>query len=183
MAFLHWETKVHDCRAIETTLFEDTRGNFVETWSQRDFWLSGLPTEWAQDNIINSKKNVLRGLHLQTNNPQGRLVRCIAGAVWNVCLDLRRDSPTFFKWHGELLSGARAMYCPPGTAHGFLAMEPDSVVYCKCTTLWDKESDCGVQALDPDVGITWPSVSNAFMSTRDMTLPPALEWLESNRGR
>lgn len=176
-------TGVKDCFVIEQKLFEDMRGFFLETFKEKDFHKIGLPTYWPQDNQSGSKQDVLRGLHIQRRNPQGKLVRCTHGAVYDVCLDLRKESPTFLRWHGEILTGGKSMYCPPGTAHGFLALEPDSVVYYKCTSLHDPETDGGLQALDHELGIKWPLPPNGLiMSQKDKELPSLKQWLEDPRG-
>lgn len=172
------ETRVHGCWVVETRLFEDMRGTFVETWNARDFAEVGLPLEWPQDNVSSSKKDVLRGLHIQRTNPQGKLVRCTNGAILDLCLDLRTESPTFLKWHMERLEAGRALYLPPGTAHGFLALVEQSVVYYKCTTLYDRESDGGVNVWDEEIGLPheftlWTSI----MSDKDRNLPNMRDWL------
>lgn len=183
MAHLLHETKVHGCLVYERPMFEDVRGSFFEVAQQDTFKDLGLPTFWPQDNYSNSKKDVLRGLHIQRLRPQGKLVSCLSGAIFDVCLDLRRDSPTFLKWHGELLVLGKSMYCPPGTAHGFLALEDNSSIYYKCTTLYDKGSDGGVFAFDPDMNIEWPlngDEDRLVMSDKDMHLPMVSQWLNAN---
>lgn len=182
------KTKVEGCLQVGTPLFEDTRGTFVEVWNRKDiagvFSEAGLPVEWAQDNISSSHKNVVRGLHIQRRRPQGKLVRCVEGAVLDLCLDLRRDSPTFLKWHMERLEGGKALYLPPGCAHGFLALEQPSVVYYKCTTLYDKDSDGGVHWESLGKEFHWWRVSAEpiIMSAKDSMLPTIEQWLADPRG-
>ncbi len=176
-------TAVHGCWVLEPEVFEDVRGFFMEVFNKEDFRRAGLPTEWAQDNQSGSNQNVLRGLHIQRRNPQGKLVRCMRGRLFDVCLDLRRDSPTFGFAHSEVLSGSTSLYCPPGTAHGFLAMEPNSVIYYKCTTLYDKETDGGIYPFSQAIGPIWPLPRDRVtMSEKDMMLPTLDQWLEDNRG-
>lgn len=169
-------TKVEGCLSIVSGLFQDNRGDFMETWNRGAFMKLGLPIDWPQDNISSSRDRVLRGLHVQRMRPQGKLVRCLRGAIWDVCVDVRKDSPTFLQWHAELLTGCKALYCPPGTAHGFLALEPDSLVYYKCTTLYDKDSDGGVNPFDQELNIPWPSRAG-MLSSKDKDLPSLREWL------
>jgi dTDP-4-dehydrorhamnose 3,5-epimerase len=175
-------TVIKDCYSLETGLYEDMRGVFMETWNRRDFIDAGLPINWPQDNISTSHKNVLRGLHIQRSNCQGKLVRCVQGSIFDVCLDLRRDSPSFLCWHGEVLTGGKALYCPPGTAHAFLALEPESIVYYKCSTLYDKASDGGICPLDPLLKIEWPSSEDLIVSLKDQNLPTLEQWLADPRG-
>jgi dTDP-4-dehydrorhamnose 3,5-epimerase len=122
-------------------------------------------------------------MHIQRKNPQGKLVRCMRGRIFDVCLDLRLDSPTFMQWHHEILLGAKSMYCPPGTAHGFVALEPDSVIYYKCTTLYDKETDGGIYAFSQALAPHWPIPRDlVIMSEKDQRLPTIDQWLEDPRG-
>ena len=176
------KTPVDGCNVIFTEQYKDDRGYFSESFNQEDYLKVGLPVVWPQDNVSNSNEWVLRGLHIQRKRPQGKLVRCIKGSVWDVCLDLRPESPTFMKWHGQLLNGGASMYCPAGTAHGFLAMVPRSIVYYKCTTLYDKDSDGGISPLDPELKIPWPIGGTMIMSEKDKGLPTMKQWLEDPRG-
>lgn len=182
MASLHLTaTDVEGCFVIYGEGFSDNRGYFTESFNRNEFLKNGLPVEYPQDNISNSHQWVLRGLHIQRKNPQGKLVRCIKGTVYDVCLDLRPDSPSYLNFHMQPLSGVGMMYCPPGTAHGFIAMDPRTIVYYKCTTLYDKDSDGGINPLDPELGIPWPS-KNHVISEKDKGLPSLKEWLADPRG-
>lgn len=174
-------TAVDGCSVIWSEQFRDNRGYFGETFHREDFFKAGLPAEWPQDNVSNSEEWVLRGLHIQRNNPQGKLVRCVKGCIQDICLDLRPESPTYLKYHMQLIKGGGSMYCPPGTAHGFLAMVPRTIVYYKCTTLYDKDSDGGINPFDPDLKIPWPCVS-PIVSEKDRNLPTLKQWLEDPRG-
>lgn len=175
-------TVVQGCSVVVGTQFKDHRGYFSETFNRADFHEVGLPTEWPQDNVSNSSQWVLRGLHIQRKNSQGKLVRCVKGSVWDVCVDVRKDSPTFGLWHGQMLNGGDVLYCPPGTAHGFLAMVPRSIVYYKCTSIYDRESDGGINPYDPDLRISWPTDSPVIMSDKDKGLPTLKQWLDDPRG-
>lgn len=177
------ETSVSGCKIIEPRVFEDHRGSFMEAFNEADFKEAGLPTHWPQDNIGISNKNVIRGLHIQRKNPQGKLVRCVRGALFDVCLDLRRDSPTYGKWHAETLFGAKSMYCPPGTAHGFLALQADSVIYYKCTTLYDGETDGGICPMDGLILPHWPiDPTKVILSEKDKKLPGYKAWVNDPLG-
>lgn len=176
------KTGIEGCYVIEPRLFEDQRGFFAEAYNERVFLEHGLPLFWPQDNLSGSAKGVLRGMHIQRRNPQGKLVRCVQGKIIDVCLDLRRESPTFMNFHSEILEGARSLYCPPGTAHGFLAIgEGNNVVYYKCTSLYDAETDGGVNALTGLSGV-WGMLDSYTMSEKDQHLPDINEWLADKRG-
>jgi dTDP-4-dehydrorhamnose 3,5-epimerase len=143
---------------INPRVFGDGRGFFLESYNAKVFAAAGLPTEWVQDNHSRSLKGVLRGLHYQLERPQGKLVRVIRGAVFDVAVDLRRSSPTFGKWVGAELSDENQamMWVPPGFGHGFLTLS-DVADFCyKCTTLWDAPSDRSLRWDDPEIGIAWP---------------------------
>lgn len=153
-------------------VFGDDRGFFMETFNARDFSDAGLPAEFVQDNHSRSSRGVLRGLHYQYPRWQGKLVRCVSGRIYDVAVDIRRQSPTFGQWFGAWLddSNRQQMYVPPGFAHGF-AVESDTadVVY-KCTDIYVPEQDAGIRYDDPDVAVTWP-VSDAQVSEKDANAP------------
>lgn len=175
------KSHLKDCCLIEFEDFLDNRGSFFETFNKATFERLKLPTEWAQDNLSRSGQHVLRGLHIQSNNPQGKLVRCISGEILDVALDLRPDSPTFKQWHMVKLTARnkKAFWVPPGFAHGFYSLT-DSVVYYKCTTLYDKESDGGVNPLE-NKNIEWPS-RKCIISEKDRNLPSLDEWVRKHYG-
>lgn len=180
MSRLHLKkTVVQDCVVIEHPIFEDMRGVFMESFNRKDFLELGLPTEWPQDNQSGSKCDVVRGMHIQRRNPQGKLVRCVLGAVVDFCLDLRKDSPTFLRYHSEYLTGGKSMYCPPGTAHGFLALATENIIYYKCTTLYDKETDGGVSFYSFGYKLLTDPI---IMSEKDMKMPTMTDWLKDPRG-
>lgn len=151
------ETPIKDLIIIEPKVFGDERGFFQETYNKESFSELGLNMEFVQDNHSKSKKGVLRGLHFQTKNVQGKLVRVTRGAVYDVAVDLRSDSPTFGEWYGVLLTEKNKMmfYVPEGFAHGFLTLEDDTEFLYKCTNLYSPEYDSGVIWNDPTISIDW----------------------------
>ncbi|MFB3063157.1 MAG: dTDP-4-dehydrorhamnose 3,5-epimerase [Gammaproteobacteria bacterium] len=150
--------KIPDVLLLKPTVFEDGRGFFMETFHAENFAAHGLPTEFVQDNHSGSSHNVLRGLHYQVTEPQGKLVRVTAGVVFDVAVDLRRDSKTFGHWVGENLSAAnrQLMWIPPGFAHGFYVLSVWAETQYKCTTPYRPEYDRSLRWDDPDIGIAWP---------------------------
>ena len=150
---------------LEPTAFGDDRGWFMETYNSAEFRKHGLPEVFLQDNHSYSKKGVVRGLHYQLQQPQGKIVRCTRGAILDVAVDIRRNSPTFRQWVGvELTEKNREMlWIPPGFAHGFSVLSDEADVLYKTTTLWHQPSDRSILWNDPDLAIDWrvedPSVS------------------------
>ena len=157
------ETGIKDLYVIEPTVFGDDRGYFMETYNSEFApyikHLDGTPCDFIQDNQSRSKRGVLRGLHFQMANPQGKLVRVIEGEVYDVAVDLRRDSETFGKWYGVFLSAEnkRQFYVPEGCAHGFLVTSEFATFVYKCTRLYDPASEGGLLFDDPALGIDWPT--------------------------
>ena len=151
------ETPIKDLIIIEPKVFGDERGFFQETYNKESFAELGLNMEFVQDNHSKSKKGVLRGLHFQTKNVQGKLVRVTRGAVYDVAVDLRTNSPTFGKWFGVLLTEQNKLmfYVPEGFAHGFLTLEDDTEFLYKCTNLYSPEYDSGILWNDPIININW----------------------------
>jgi dTDP-4-dehydrorhamnose 3,5-epimerase len=142
----------------------DSRGYFMETYSARDMAEAGFDIEFVQDNQSCSTKGVLRGLHFQKQYPQTKLVRVIRGAVYDVAVDLRSGSPTYGKWHGELLSEAnkKQFLIPRGFAHGFLVLS-DIAEFCyKCDDFWHPNDEGGLAWNDPSIGIKWPGVVGSY---------------------
>ena len=142
---------------IEPRVFGDDRGFFMESWNAATFKDIGLDVDFVQDNHSCSAKGVLRGLHFQNPNPQGKLVRVIAGSVWDVAVDIRRSSPYFGKWVGVELSAInkRMLWVPPGFAHGFVALEDGTEFLYKCTALYDPKAEHSLLWNDPALGIDW----------------------------
>lgn len=143
---------------IEPKVFGDERGFFLESWNAGRFADAGLDWTFVQDNHSRSAKGVLRGIHFQNPNPQGKLVRVVSGAVWDVAVDLRQSSPHYGKWFGLELSAAnkKMFWVPPGFGHGFLTLEDDTDFLYKCTSLYDPSAEQSLQWDDPAVGIEWP---------------------------
>jgi len=152
------ETAIPGPVIIEPQVFGDDRGFFMESWNQARFAELGLDLTFVQDNHSRSRHGVLRGLHFQNPNPQGKLVRVAAGRAWDVAVDIRRSSPHFGKWVGVELSAAnkRMFWVPPGFAHGFLSLEDGTDFLYKCTALYEPASEHSLLWNDPDIGIEWP---------------------------
>lgn len=176
------KTHIEGCFAIRYKPFSDHRGSFQEhfNWkSFKDLQAIGLrvPTLFVQDNIAYSEKNVLRGLHIQRNKPQGKLVRAISGRILDCVVDLRPESPTFKNWLLFELTehNKKALYVPEGCAHGYFSLT-ESIVLYKCTTLYDKETDGGINPFDPVLKIAWPR-GECIMSEKDKALPFMQEFI------
>lgn len=152
------DTPLPGVKLIEPRVFGDDRGFFLESWNARNFAEHGLDLDFVQDNHSRSARGVLRGLHYQLKNPQGKLVRVTAGAVFDVAVDVRRTSPHFGRWVGYELSDAnkRMLWVPPGFAHGFVVLSDSADFLYKCTQLYDSSDDRGIRWNDPAVGIDWP---------------------------
>ena len=143
---------------IEPTVFKDERGYFVETYNQRDMEEAGLNMVFVQDNQSMSVKGVLRGLHFQKEHPQGKLVRAIRGSVFDVAVDLRKDSKTYGKWFGVTLTAEnkKQFYIPEGFAHGFLVLSDEAEFAYKVTDFYHPGDEGGVMWNDPEIGVEWP---------------------------
>ena len=149
---------------IEPTVHGDARGYFMETYNQRDMQEAGLDMLFVQDNQSMSKKGVLRGLHFQKQYPQGKLVRVFEGSVFDVAVDLRKDSPTYGQWFGEILSAEnkKQFYISEGFAHGFLVLS-DTATFCyKCTDFYHPGDEGGLAWNDPAIGIKWPDLIGEY---------------------
>lgn len=145
---------------LEPAVYGDERGYFCETYNERDMDALGLNMRFVQDNESMSVKGVLRGLHFQRNHPQGKLVRALQGAVYDVAVDIRPGSATFGQYFGVELSAEnhRQFYVPPGFAHGYLALTERAVFAYKVTDYYHPEDEAGIAWDDPDIGIAWPAV-------------------------
>lgn len=143
---------------IEPKVFGDERGFFFESWNEGRFVEAGLDWTFVQDNHSRSAKGVLRGIHFQNPNPQGKLVRVVSGAVWDVVVDLRRSSPHYGQWFGLELSAAnkKMLWVPPGFGHGFLTLKDGTDFLYKCTSLYEPSAEQSLIWNDPAVGINWP---------------------------
>jgi len=168
------DTGIKDLYVIEPTVFGDNRGYFMETYNYNDFKEAGLDMVFVQDNQSKSFKGVLRGLHFQVNYPQGKLVRVLSGEVFDVGVDLRKDSPTYKKWFGVVLSGEnkKQFYIPPGFAHGFLVLSDEAEFAYKCTEFYHPEDESGIIWNDPSIGIEWPldGIGEIILSEKDKKL-------------
>jgi dTDP-4-dehydrorhamnose 3,5-epimerase len=163
-------TAIPDVLAIEPKVFGDARGFFFESWNLRDFdAIAGREVRFVQDNHSGSARGVLRGLHYQVRQPQGKLVRVVAGEVFDVAVDLRRSSPTFGRWVGERLSAQnhRMLWVPPGFAHGFLVLSDWAEFLYKTTDYWAPEHERTLLWNDPSLGIAWPLEGEPVLKPRD----------------
>ncbi len=169
------ETEIPEVLVIEPAVFGDERGFFFEAYHRAKVAeIAGISAEFVQDNHSRSARGVLRGLHYQLPRPQGKLVRVVAGAVWDVAVDIRASSPTFTRWVGLELSATnkRQLWVPPGFAHGFVALEDGSEVLYKVTDYYDAEADRSIRWDDPAIGVTWPLEGiDPVLSAKDGAAP------------
>lgn len=158
MALSVEKTPIKGLTIIHPHVFEDERGYFIKDFERSFYAENDLPIDFLETNESKSKKGTIRGLHFQQRFSQGKLIRVIKGAVYDVAVDLRFDSPTFGKWMGFELSeyNHNILYIPDGFAHGFLALEDDSIFSYKCTNKYAPEFDSGVLYNDPEIGVEWP---------------------------
>lgn len=165
------ETDIPDVKIIEPAVFGDERGFFMETWNQKRFeeLVTGKPTQFVQDNHSKSKKGILRGLHYQTENTQGKLVRVVSGEVFDVAVDIRKDSPTFGKWVGVYLSAEnkRQLWVPEGFAHGFYVTSDEAEFVYKCTDYYNPKFETSIIWNDPTLNIKWPLEAMPILSQKD----------------
>jgi dTDP-4-dehydrorhamnose 3,5-epimerase len=170
MKFKKIETNIKDLIVIEPTVFGDNRGYFMETYHEKEFIELGINYNFVQDNQSKSKKGVLRGLHFQKQNTQGKLVRVISGEVFDVAVDLRRNSETFGQWFGVTLSSEnkKMFFIPPYFAHGFLVLSEEAEFTYKCTDFYNHEAESGIIYNDPTINIIWPKIdTNIILSEKD----------------
>ncbi|MDD5459161.1 MAG: dTDP-4-dehydrorhamnose 3,5-epimerase [Phycisphaerae bacterium] len=162
------EAEIAGVLIFEPKIFADQRGYFFETWSQDRYRQAGIKENFVQDNVSFSQRGVLRGLHFQYPNEQGKLVQVLSGQVFDVAVDIRVGSPTFGKYVGVELSeeNHRQMYIPTGFAHGFCVCSETAFFSYKCTNYYDQKTEGGVIYNDPDIGIEWP-ISNPVLSSKD----------------
>jgi len=166
------ETSLPGCVVVEPAVFGDDRGFFFETWNADRYGQQGLPTKFVQSNVSSSSRGVLRGLHYQWPNPQGKLVSVLEGEVYDVAVDIRHGSPTFGQWAAVVLSAEnkRQFWIPEGFAHGFAVLSDRAIFSYLCTAQYDKAADAGVRWNDPAIGIDWP-VSAPLLSAKDEAAP------------
>jgi dTDP-4-dehydrorhamnose 3,5-epimerase len=157
---------------IEPDVFGDHRGFFVESWNRQRYREAGIAEDFVQDNFSLSRRGTLRGLHFQKPRPQGKLVSVWQGEVFDVAVDIRRNSPTFGRWLGLNLTAEskRQFYVPPGFAHGFAVLSETALFHYKCTELYSPKDEVGFRWNDPTVGIKWP-VEAPMLSNRDAQAP------------
>lgn len=164
------ETKIPDVKLLEPQIFGDERGFFMETFRDEWFRQNVADRIFVQENHSKSVKGVLRGLHYQTENTQGKLVRVVSGAVFDVAVDLRRSSPTFGKWVGEILSAEnkRQLWVPEGFAHGFYVLSDEAEFVYKCTDYYNPKAEHSLIWNDPTVGIDWHLETEPSLSAKDL---------------
>ena len=164
---------------LEHEVFEDARGSFYESWNERDFAAAGIASSFVQQNVSESRAYVLRGLHYQIRNAQGKLLRVLAGEIFDVVVDLRRASPSFGRSLALTLDAARArsLWVPPGFAHGFLSLAPGTRVQYQVTDFWSREAERSLAWNDPALGIEWPLPPGVRprLSAKDAAAPPLAE--------
>lgn len=180
--FTFTDTSIEGVKVVDVNAYGDTRGYFMETYKQSDFVAGGIGCVFVQDNQSSSVRGVLRGLHFQIEHPQSKLVRVVSGKVFDVAVDLRKDSATYGKWEGVVLSAEnkRQFFIPRGFAHGFLVLS-DSAEFCyKCDDVYHPGDEGGLMWNDPKIGIEWPALdgddlfdeSQLVLSDKDRRHPP-----------
>ena len=165
------DTKIADAKIIQPRVFGDERGFFLETFEANRYKKAlNIDLDFVQDNHSRSSKGVLRGLHFQTNNPQGKLVRCVRGEVFDVAVDIRKDSPTFGQWAGVFLSeeNKTQFWIPPGLAHGFVVLSEIADFEYKCTDYYTPGAEGCLMWNDPIINIDWPINFEPILSEKDL---------------
>jgi dTDP-4-dehydrorhamnose 3,5-epimerase len=163
-------TEIPDVQLLEPRVFDDSRGSFFESYNERVLADFGIFGPFVQDNQSFSLKDVVRGLHYQVKQPQGKLIRCLSGEIFDVAVDLRRNSPTFCKWVGETLSAGnrRMLWIPPGFAHGFMVLSKGAEVLYKATDFYAPQHERTILWDDPTLRIEWPSSKKPILSVKDL---------------
>lgn len=159
---------------IQGFFMRDSRGSFYKCFENTQYQMQGIPFRIQEAFITTSQKNVIRGMHFQTNEPQAKLVSVLQGSIYDVIIDLRPESETFGKWKAYEMHGddALSLYIPCGFAHGFAALEDNSMILYQCAGAYDKASDTGIRFDDPDLNIQWPfPLQKAIVSEKDAALP------------
>ena len=167
-------TAIPEVKLVEPKVFGDSRGFFFESWNRRSLAAAGIDVDFVQDNHSRSRRGVLRGLHYQVERPQGKLVRAVAGEVFDVAVDLRRRSPTFGRWVGALLSAEnkRMLWVPPGFAHGFVVLSDSADFLYKTTDYWFPEHERTLLWNDAEVGVAWPYDGAPILAPKDAAGTP-----------
>jgi dTDP-4-dehydrorhamnose 3,5-epimerase len=169
------ETGIKDLLVFEPSVFSDDRGYFYEGFKSNVFAEKGFDVSFIQDNIAKSKKGVIRGMHLQKGPyAQTKIIRCLTGAILDIAVDMRKDSPTYKDWYGIELTGDnnKQLFVPRGFAHGYLVLSDEADVMYKVDNVWAKEAEVGFLYNDPEIGIDWGTdYSNLILSDKDLILP------------
>jgi len=170
------ETRLPGVLLIEPDVFGDHRGYFMESWNRRRYGEAGLDRDFVQDNLSLSRRGILRGLHYQWPQPQGKLVQVLQGAVFDVAVDIRRGSPTFGQWVGYELSADNhlQLFVPEGFAHGFCVLSEQALFAYKCTDFYNPDTEHSLLWNDPDIGIEWP-LTDPLLSDKDAAAAPLNE--------
>ena len=166
------ETKIPGCVVIEPAVHGDARGFFYESYNAERFAQAGFDFKFVQTNVSRSARDVLRGLHYQWPNPQGKLVSVLEGEVYDVAVDIRAGSPTFGRWAAAILSAEnkRHFWVPEGFAHGFAVLSDDATFVYQCTALYDRAADSGIRWNDGDIAVDWP-IAEPLLSDKDQRAP------------
>lgn len=175
------ETEIAGLKVIKPKIFRDARGYFFETYNAQRYIEAGITNTFVQDNESFSGKGVLRGLHWQAMpNTQAKLVRVVRGAVWDVAVDIRKDSPTFGKHYGVTLTPENGLqfYIPRGFAHGFLVLEDNTLFSYKCDNFYSSQADRGMMYNDPALGIKWPEIPGGYILSEKDKCHPLLDGIE-----
>ena len=175
--FTFTETKIRGVYLVDTAVYGDPRGFFMETYKETDFRAAGLDYTFVQDNQSASRRGVLRGLHFQQQHPQAKLVRVLRGEVFDVAVDLRAGSETYGQWVGAVLSeeNKRQLMIPRGFAHGFLVLSDYAEFAYKCDEVYHPEDEGGIAWDDPDIAIDWPETEERILSEKDRRHPTLAE--------
>ena len=173
------QTKIPDVILIKPKVLEDLCGFFMEFYHVEKFKLAGIDSLFVQDNHVKSVQNTLRGLHFQVKYPQAKLLRCLKGKVFDVAVDLRKDSPYYGQWVGEELSDDNKcqLFIPAGFAHGYYVLSETAEITYKCSEIYHPEDEQGLQWDDPDIAIDWPGIDH-ILSKKDRQLPPLKDFDE-----
>ena len=167
------QTEIPDVILVKPSVIEDHRGFFMESYHIEKFSMGGIDCTFVQDNHAKSIQNTLRGLHFQVNFPQAKLLRCLKGKVFDVAVDLRKNSPFYGKWVGEELSEENKyqLFIPEGFAHGYYVLSETAEITYKCSEIYHPEDEQGLRWDDPDIAINWPGI-DPILSEKDRQLPP-----------
>ena len=166
------KTNLNDVKIIQPKIFEDNRGYFFESYKSTVFSKNNFSSDFLQDNEVKSKHGVLRGLHYQLKEPQGKLIRVVLGSIIDVAVDIRLGSPTFGQYHLVKLTAENKtmFFIPEGFAHGYLVTSKESIVLYKCTNIYNPDDQYGIRWDDEDIGIKWNN-QNPILSEKDKNLP------------